>query len=466
MKHTAVRLISGLLIAVLVPLVVGSISAARSATQTSQPDENSLTTSIRPARVIGRVPNPAASPQTAAQPQPIVFAGDQSRAIPHPDDVVQLIVLFADEPLAAYIDRVASRGQTLNAAVLTSIQRYADQLAAAHRSTLAQLAQRDIQVIVKREFSYLVNGLAVSTLRRNISDLQSLPQVKAVQLDGEVHADLSDSVPLIGAPQVWALHDGSGHNVTGQGLRVAIIDTGIDYTHPDLGNGFGSGHKVIGGYDFVNNDADPMDDNGHGTHVAGIVAANGGVVGVAPGANLLAYKALDAGGSGSWSNVIAAVERAVDPDGNPATPDAVDVINMSLTGPGNPDDALSQAVDQAVNQGVVVVVAAGNAGPKYETMGTPASARKALTVAASDKSDSLADFSSRGPIRDYVGLLKPDLAAPGVSIRSTVPLNGQWGSGDRYNTLSGTSMAAPHVAGAAALIKQPPSDVDTRHDQG
>ena len=383
-----------------------------------------------------------------------VATNDQVHPLPAPDDEVRLIVQLTDEPLAVYIDQTFSSSKSPDVAEVVAVSRYADRLAESHKQVLAQMEQNGIDFKVNREFSYLVNGLAISTKLREWPRLKSLPQVKSVQPDYDVHADLSDSVPLIGAPQVWNMVDSGGHHITGLGIRVAIIDTGIDYTHPDLGNGFGVGHRVIGGYDFVNNDGDPFDDNGHGTHVAGIVAASGVVTGVAPAASLLAYKALDANGSGSYANVIAAVERAVDPDGNPLTNDSANVINMSLTGPGNPDDVLSQAVDQAVAQGVVVVAAAGNSGPNYESMGTPASARRALTVAASDKSDVLASFSSRGPIRDYLGLLKPDITAPGVSIRSTVPTSGQWGSPDRYNTLSGTSMAAPHIAGAAALIKQ------------
>jgi subtilisin family serine protease len=162
--------------------------------------------------------------------------------------------------------------------------------------------------------------------------IEKIPGVLGVYPDYEVHALLNESVPLISADQVWAMHDANGRPVTGQGIRVAVIDTGIDYTHPDLGGCFGSGCKVADGYDFVNEDADPQDDNGHGTHVAGIVAANGSVKGVAPGASLFAYKVMDASGNGYTSDIIAAIERATDPDGNPATADAVDVINLSLGG--------------------------------------------------------------------------------------------------------------------------------------
>ena len=320
MKHNFIRIICNLVFITIVLLLTGSMSAASNAVPAPRIDLPASATTTEPDRVIS--PTAPAFGTTSPQSQAIAFAGDQSRAMPGPEDEVRLIVLLTDEPLAAYIDRVFPRSRPLDAADLASTRRYADQLATAHQAVLSQIAQRGIQVKVNREFSYLVNGLALSVKLRDWQRLQELPQVKAVQLDNEAQADLSDSVPLIGAPGVWSLHDNNGHSVNGQGLRVAIIDTGIDYTHPDLGNGFGSGHRVIGGYDFVNNDTDPMDDNGHGTHVAGIVAANGSVVGVAPGASLLAYKALDANGSGSFSNIIAAIERAVDPDGNPATPDA------------------------------------------------------------------------------------------------------------------------------------------------
>ena len=384
----------------------------------------------------------------------IAVSNEQQVVIPGPDDQVRVIVQLRDAPVAVYVKRRPPTPGRLTALEAKAMRDYADNLAAGRCRVLEQVRQQGIQVKVNREFGYLFNGFALSTKMRNWQRLEQLPQVKAVYPDYEVHAVLSDSVPLIGAPSMWAMTDGYGQPVTGQGMRVAILDTGVDYTHPDLGGGIGPTYKVITGYDLVNNDYDPMDDNGHGTHVAGIVAASGVVTGVAPGANLLAYKVLGTSGSGWNSDIIAALERAADPDGDPATDDAVHVINMSLGGLGNPDDPLSQAVDNAVDQDIVVVVAAGNRGPGYQTLESPGIARKALTVAASDKSDQIASFSSRGPVPGFFDLLKPDITAPGVSISSTVPTSGQLGSPDRYRSLSGTSMATPHIAGAAALIKQ------------
>jgi len=232
----------------------------------------------------------------------------------------------------------------------------------------------------------------------------------------------------------------------------------------------GSCGKVIGGYDFVNNDNDPMDDHGHGTHVAGIAAGNGELKGVAPDAKLFAYKVLAEDGYGQDDWIIAAIERAVDPnqDGNIA--DHVDVVNMSIGGFGYPDDPLSQSVDNAVDAGVIVVVAAGNNG-WYFGIDSPGAARKAITVGATCKKTDvgglcmgdIGPFSSLGPT--FLGTLKPDVLAPGTSICSAQhdaldELGFQYGKTqlhcieDTSVTEMGTSMASPHVAGAAALLLQ------------
>ena len=169
----------------------------------------------------------------------------------------------------------------------------------------------------------------------DLDTLSSLPRVKRVHRDYQVHVNLGESVPLIGAPQIWDLEDEQGQSVTGHGIVVAIIDTGIDYTHPDLGGCFGPGCRVMGGYDFINDDSDPMDDMGHGTHVAGIVGASGVSTGVAPDVSFLAYKVLNESGFGSFSGIIEAIERATDPGDDPTTDDGADVINLSLGGPEN-----------------------------------------------------------------------------------------------------------------------------------
>lgn len=293
---------------------------------------------------------------------------------------------------------------------------------------------------IAHEYGVVFNGAALSLDEFELDSVKQLPYVRNVYPDRVYRAFLSNSVTQINADDVWNTLD-----VRGAGTVVAVIDTGINYNHASLGGGFGPGFKVIGGYDFVNSAPDPMDDNGHGTHCAGIVAANGSVKGVAPLAKLLAYKALDAAGMGLSSDIIAAIERACDPDQNPLTNDAADVISMSLGGPGHPDDPTCQAVDAAVDLGVVVVVAAGNES-NYETVGSPGCARKAITVGASDSDDRIASFSSRGPAV-LTSDIKPEVCAPGAYISST-------SIGGGVESMSGTSMACPHVAGAAAILRE------------
>ena len=353
------------------------------------------------------------------------------------------------------------------------------------------------QVKILAEYEKVFNGIALDISEQEIQKIKDFPEVKNVYPNYIVKAILYESIPLINADKVWKL-DRNGNDcsinerecLTGKNVKIAIIDTGVDYTHPDLGGCFGEGCKVAGGYDFFNNDNDPIDDHGHGTHVAATAAgksiiflpdqlvslaelnnggggAGGGGIpenktiilnGVAPDAFIYAYKVLDEYGSGSMDGVIEGIERAIDPNQDGDFSDHVDVISMSLGGYGNPDDPLSQAVDTAADLGVISVVAAGNSGPYEETIGSPGTARKAITVGASHKFDRVAEFSSRGPvIWDDKIIIKPDLVAPGVSICAA-----QWDSwlderlclDDNHIAISGTSMATPHVSGAVALLKQ------------
>lgn len=326
----------------------------------------------------------------------------------------------------------------------------ADHIAYDFESLLGSIGSYEACV---RGHSAAIRAYFVDIDPRLVPEVRSMPGVEAVYPDIEVHALDDASNAAINADDVWALTDKSGRNLIGTGITIAIIDTGVDYTHPDLGGGFGPGFKVVGGYDFVNDDSDPMDDHGHGTHVAGIIAADGALTGVAPGATLYAYKALDASGSGFMSDVIEAIEAASDPNGDGDTSDHVDIISMSLGGDGSADDPVCAAVDYATSLGILVVVAAGNSGSGYQTISSPGLAESALTVGAADNTGRVASFSSRGP-GDGLSA-KPDVMAPGVSILSTVPVSGTSISDPTgYKSLSGTSMATPHVSGAAALILQ------------
>ncbi|MFL6122259.1 S8 family peptidase, partial [Actinophytocola sp.] len=256
-----------------------------------------------------------------------------------------------------------------------------------------------------------------------------------VWLDGPVKASLDHSVPQIGAPAAWA----AGY--TGAGSTVAVLDTGIDATHPDLSD------AIVGAKNFTDSDSDD-DHFGHGTHVASIItgsgAASGGKYkGVAPDAKLLNGKVLDDFGGGLESWIIAGMDWAAH--------SGADVVNMSLgsSAPSDGTDPMSQAVDQLTAEtGTLFVIAAGNSGG---WIGSPGRADAALTVGAVDRNDQLAEFSSRGTID---GALKPDITAPGVDIVAAKAKNGQIGdpAADGYVSLSGTSMATPHVAGAAAIL--------------
>ena len=221
-------------------------------------------------------------------------------------------------------------------------------------------------------------------------------------------------IDRVKAPQAWNIS-------RGKGIKVAVVDTGIDYTHPDISPNY------RGGISFVPTETDPKDYNRHGTHVAGTIAAadNGtGVIGIAPSAYLYAVKVLSSGGSGNWSWLIAGIAWCVRT--------RIHVLNMSLGGASAPE-ALGAVCDFAWRNGLILVAAAGNNGGN---VGFPAKYPSVIAVSAIDSADVIAPFSSRGP--------EVELCAPGVNIMSTLP-------GNTYGALSGTSMASPHVAGGAAL---------------
>jgi serine protease AprX len=278
----------------------------------------------------------------------------------------------------------------------------------------------------------------VSVTAAGIDALSNLSDVEIIWLDGRVTTMLDESVPLIGAPQVWTL------GATGKGVKVGIVDTGIDPTHPDFAG------RIVRMVDYSGEGAE--DNNGHGTHVASTVggsgaASTGKYKGVAPDCLFYSAKVLGGDGSGSYSSVMAGVEWAVQ--------QGAQVINLSLGTNANCDgtDAIAVTCDAAVQAGVCVCVAAGNSGPGPGTLGSPACARLVTTVGATDKFDEIANFSSRGPTTD--GRIKPDLCFPGVHIVAARAREARIGTPapePGYSILSGTSMATPHAAGACALL--------------
>jgi subtilisin len=289
----------------------------------------------------------------------------------------------------------------------------------------------------------LVNGLTVLLPEQAaVNRVRHLNGVKSVEPDVLVYTigkpqpappppqSTPWGVTKVGAPLVWGASRGAG-------INVAIIDTGIDPTHPDLAA------NLKGGVNFVFNrgKVDPAkwaDDNGHGTHVAGAVAAldnTTGVVGIAPSANLYAVKVLNKSGSGYMSDVIAGIDWAVS--------NGMQVANMSL-GSSSGTTALETAVNNAYALGLVLVAAAGNSGDcnlLTDDVGYPAKYASVIAVAATASDNSRPCWSSDGP--------KVELSAPGVGVLSTY-------KGGGYATLSGTSMATPHVTGAVALLLSSP----------
>ncbi|MDP4174568.1 MAG: S8 family serine peptidase [Bacteroidota bacterium] len=355
-------------------------------------------------------------------------------------EMTDVIVEYKDEPMF-----IQQKTKGLKKASIASFQtrqlQFSSDLARIYDNTNRAFNTTFGRPLKKKEYCKVFNGASLTVPKAMISQISLLPYVKRVYKDGIVKADLKESVRIIGADSVW-----NKYNDQGDSVIVGVIDTGIDYMHPALGGGFGKGHKVIGGYDFVNKDNDPMDDHSHGTHVAGIIAANSdNMKGVAPKALLVAYKVLNSRGSGYDSDIISAIEMAVDPNGDNNYDDKLDIVNMSLGNDrGNPFDALTEAVNNAVKLGVTFCIAAANSGD-YATIGSPATAELAITVGASNKMDKLANFSSKGPVKKTY-IMKPEILAPGVDINSTLPHNS-------YGVYSGTSMASPMAAGVCALLK-------------
>ncbi|WP_078908636.1 S8 family peptidase [Streptomyces vietnamensis] len=271
--------------------------------------------------------------------------------------------------------------------------------------------------------------------------------IDKVWLDGVRGASLDRSVPQIGADKAWE----SGFD--GTGVKIAVLDTGVDKTHDDLKT------QIVGEKNFSAS-ADAVDRVGHGTHVASIAVGTGAksggrFKGVAPGAKVISGKVLDDEGYGDDSAVIAGMEWAA--------AEGADVVNLSLGGPDSPGvDPLEATVDRlSAEKGILFAIAAGNEGESgASSLGSPGSADAALTVGAVDKDDRLAPFSSTGPRVDD-GAVKPDVTAPGVAITAAAAAGSALDTrpgiphpAPGYLQLDGTSMATPHVAGAAAILKQ------------
>lgn len=351
-------------------------------------------------------------------------------------DSVEVIVEFFDAP------RVRTRGE-----------RFAATAEAAREERFSELRRDARGATVKGELRNLVSGAVLDVPRSDLARLAALPYVKSVRIARKLSVPTPVAAAVtpeaeprmphvveIGADKLWA------RGARGQGVVVAVIDTGIDYRRPELGGCLGPGCRVIGGWNFARNNADPDEGSYHGTPVASIIGGNSAeYVGVAPEVKFLGY-AID-----SDAGILAAMERAVDPNGDGDLSDRADVMNLSIgTGGevterplGSPSDLWAQAADNATAAGVVVVAATGNLGEGH-AISNPAMARTAIAVGLADRSQTaVAGLTSRGPNPGDL-TIKPDVTAPGDGAWALVRGGiGQFG---------GTSGATPHAAGAAALL--------------
>ena len=296
-----------------------------------------------------------------------------------------------------------------------------------------------------------------------ILETTSLPGVVMLELDGILSIHNGDAAVLHGVDTVWA---DTGYD--GAGATEAIIDTGIDGAHASLDDLDDDNStydpKVIGFYDPVNNpsltngtEVFPYDDQGHGSHCAGTTAGTGAPtyehIGMAPQANLVGVKVLDAGGSGSFATVMAGMQWTVDN----RYQFNIRAASMSLGGPGaiewtsSEEDSVNRYANEMVRAGIALFIAAGNNGVSAQ-IGTPGSAEDAITVGALDKNSAIAIYSSQGPTEEL--RIKPNIAYVGSSVMSVA-----FNTGDQYTGMSGTSMATPGAAGVAALMLQANPDL-------
>ncbi|KAK1987048.1 subtilase [Colletotrichum cereale] len=354
---------------------------------------------------------------------------------------------------------VAQQDVNLDEATVRFAKSYIVEYAAGTIGKRSSLASTDGVKVVRDFDSGVFNGASVETADLNLDDLLGLPDVVGVWPNDPVYLEPSapvdadiQAVPSVvhTVTGVSKLHE---QGILGKGVKVGVVDTGIWYNHDALGGGFGDGFKVAGGHDFVGDqfwptvgydkepDADPLDQVGHGTHVAGIIAGKtDNFTGVAPGATLYAYKVITRQGSTDSATLIESFLKAYD--------DGVDIITCSIGGSrGWAEEAWAVVASRLVEEGVIVTISAANSGSQgafYSSSGS--SGKNVLAIASADaptvETTRASYFTSWGLLNDLS--VKPDVTAPGGSIYSTYLDN-------RWITMSGTSMSCPYVAGVAAL---------------
>jgi subtilisin family serine protease len=313
-----------------------------------------------------------------------------------------------------------------------------------------------------KQTAWIANGTFVELDRIQLRRLLASSSLSSITSGAEIARipELINSGESLGGPGfTWGLEKiglpavrAAYPNLDGSGIRLGILDTGIDGEHPDLKG------KIKLFHDFVDpSNSIPRDDQGHGTHVAGTIAggnASGSYIGVAPKVDFIVGKIFDKNGAAKTKDLILALQWIADPDGNPDTADYPQILSNSWTVGGKfaerkpADEPRCTVVENLTSLGVSSVFAAGNMGYQSASVQLPGACPAAFAVGATDASDQIAVFSSRGPANWLNGkFLKPDITAPGVDTISADP-------GGGYKSRSGTSMASPHVVGAMALLLQ------------
>lgn len=334
-----------------------------------------------------------------------------------------------------------------------------------HTPTSSDQLMLEMELGFETQFRYwLIDAIAGKIEIDRISDLVNLPGVVFVELDSRLSIQMEEVIPVHGVDLVW---QDTGY--TGDGITMAIIDTGIDGNHTALDDldddNTTNDPKIVAFYDAINNpeatngtEIFPYDDNGHGTHCAGITAGTGAPnyqhIGVAPRANLVGVKVLDGGGSGSFAAVMAGMEWTVEKRHEfniRAASMSLGALTGAIEWTSSEEESVNRMANEMMRAGVTLFIAAGNSGGTA-TIGTPGSAEDVITVGSLDKDTGIAVYSSQGPTEE--GRVKPNVAFVGSSVNAP-----DANTGDGYVALSGTSMATPGAAGVAVLMYQANPDL-------
>ena len=366
-------------------------------------------------------------------------------ADPH-DEIPVIIRLIGKADLEKIQDR--EKG-VRKAKIIRALKETAN---SAHPQLQAFLAKNKTK---KHRSLWLINGIAATVPVALVAELAAFPGVEAVTLDAMIHSpETTYSSAGVPAWNITAIHAQELWNLgfTGQGVVVANLDSGVDLDHPDLQGRWRGGTNSW--FDPNNEHSSPADVNGHGTQTMGIMvggAAGGTSIGVAPGARWIAVKIFNDAGDASYSAIHAGFQWLLDPDGNTETDDAPDVVNNSWGLQDSAHGCITEFQTDIVTlktAGIALTFSVGNDGPAAATSVSPANYPESFSVGAVDSTDSLLNLSSRGPSACGGGIY-PGVVAPGVDIRTTDLF---LGIPDAYVTKSGTSFAAPHLAGAMALL--------------